>query len=134
MILYVGGMSQGKWRLVRERFGDECRVVDGSLSESAPGEGEILVIRHAERIISQDVIRDHELIKNKASGLAEQIASLEEKGGTVVVITRETGCGVVPVDEEELMRREAVGRFQTEIAGRSQEVIRVVCGIGTRLR
>ncbi len=133
MILYIGGRAQGKWKLVCSRFGEGCRVADGVMPDTPVKEGEVVILRHAERIIPTDRITDPEQTGVMAAELAERIASLEESGGTVVVVSQEMGCGVVPADERDILKREAVGRFQTEIAARSGEVIRVVCGIGVRL-
>ncbi len=133
MILYIGGRAQGKWKLVCGRFGEGCRVADGFIPDTPAEKGETLILRHAERLISADKVSDPEQIGVMAAELAERIAALEEPGGTVVVVSREMGCGVIPADEKDMMEREAAGRLQIEIAGRSEEVIRVVCGIGVRL-
>lgn len=51
-----------------------------------------------------------------------------------VVICREVGCGVVPVDREERERREALGRLCCQLARQAEAVWRVACGLGMRLK
>lgn len=58
---------------------------------------------------------------------------LKEKNPELVLVSTELGCGVVPVDKQDRLWREAVGRICTCIAAEADEVVRVVCGIGVRL-
>ena len=48
----------------------------------------------------------------------------------MVIVSDEVGYGVVPIDAFDRKYREAVGRVCTELAGYSQRVTRVACGIG----
>lgn len=65
---------------------------------------------------------------------AEEFAKLlKEKNPELVLVSTELGCGVVPMDKQDRLWREAVGRICTCIAAEAEEVVRVVCGIGTRL-
>lgn len=52
----------------------------------------------------------------------------------LIVVTAEIGYGLVPVDAFDRYYREAVGRICTELAGFSERVDRVLCGIGTRIK
>lgn len=51
-----------------------------------------------------------------------------------VVTAREIGSGVVPMEAEDRAWREAAGRALCVIASRADTVVRVVCGIGTRIK
>ena len=51
-----------------------------------------------------------------------------------VVAANEVGAGVVPMEKEERVFREAVGRVLCLIAERSETVVRCVCGIGVRIK
>ena len=51
-----------------------------------------------------------------------------------IIICDETGCGLVPVDAFEREYREAAGRICTVLAEHADEVYRVVCGIGMRIK
>ena len=51
-----------------------------------------------------------------------------------IIITTETGCGLVPVDKAERELREKNGRANCALAENAQSVYRVVCGIGQRIK
>ena len=51
-----------------------------------------------------------------------------------VIVANEVGAGVVPIRAEDRAFREAVGRALCIIAQEAETVIRVVCGIGTRIK
>ena len=66
---------------------------------------------------------------------AEAFAAwLAEKNPEILIVTNELGCGVVPMEKADRLWREAVGRVCTALAARSDEVVRVVCGIGVTLK
>ena len=51
-----------------------------------------------------------------------------------VVISTETGGGVVPVDAGERAAREAAGRLACLLAERADTVVRVLCGLPMALK
>lgn len=51
-----------------------------------------------------------------------------------VIVTDEIGSGIVPVSGEERYWREETGRICCCLAALSEQVWRVVCGIGTRIK
>lgn len=57
------------------------------------------------------------------SALADSLAKKE------VVIATEVGGGVVPMDRDQRMAREAAGRLTCQLAQRADTVIRVFCGL-----
>ena len=60
--------------------------------------------------------------------------ALYEKNPDIVIVSNELGYGIVPMEKKDRMWREAVGRICTALAARSDEVVRVVCGVGMRLK
>lgn len=52
----------------------------------------------------------------------------------IIIISDEIGCGVVPVDKFDREWREAVGRISCYLAEKAETVIRVVCGIGNKIK
>jgi hypothetical protein len=50
-----------------------------------------------------------------------------------IVICNDISCGVVPVDAVQRAWREAVGRALAALAHESDEVVRLFCGIPTRM-
>ena len=52
----------------------------------------------------------------------------------LIVLCDEVGSGVVPIDREERIWRETVGRLCCRMAEEADEVYRVFCGIPMRLK
>ena len=52
----------------------------------------------------------------------------------LVIISDEIGYGLVPVDVFEREYREKSGRVNCYLAEKADQVIRVVCGIGSRIK
>ncbi|MDO4614462.1 MAG: bifunctional adenosylcobinamide kinase/adenosylcobinamide-phosphate guanylyltransferase [Lachnospiraceae bacterium] len=106
MILITGGASSGKHAYAREHFPD------------------------------REVISDYEkLIREQMKKGIDPLQEAEKlSGGQLVVILAEIGSGLVPLDREERIYRETVGRCGCIIASHAEQVIRVTCGIGVRIR
>ena len=77
----------------------------------------------------------HEYIRNVKE---EQRAVLADKlihqNPEIVLVSDEIGYGLVPIDAADRCYREQVGRICTELAAFSDEVVRVVMGIGTKIK
>ena len=78
--------------------------------------------------ISQNV---WELIRENPAGHDELLASLRD---FPVVICDEVGSGIVPMERGEREARDACGRLCIALANEAESVIRMVCGIATRLK
>ena len=61
-------------------------------------------------------------------------SDLYEKNPELIVVTRELGCGMVPIDPQDRKYRETHGQICTELAKRADEVVRVICGVGMKLK
>lgn len=108
MILIVGGAYQGKTEYAREHFkGYEIKNCYHEVVRKQLAEG-----------------------KNPTEE-AEKYLEGREK---LVIISDETGYGLVPVDAFERKCREETGRVNCFLAGKAEKVIRVVCGIGTQIK
>lgn len=112
MILIIGGAGQGK--------------LDYVLSKTGFGEA--------------DVARDPEAAKKKPvfAGV-EHWPDLDEESllaanPDVILICREVGCGVVPVEAGERERREKVGRLCCRLAALAARVERIFCGMPMLLK
>lgn len=51
-----------------------------------------------------------------------------------IVICRELGCGIVPIDPADRLWRDLSGEACQFLAGHSREVYRVICGIPMKLK
>lgn len=108
MRLYIGGAFQGQEALARAEN---------------PGAA----------IISDFHARVREAVAGGEDAAAFARRVCEECPGAVIV-ANEVGCGVVPVDAGERACREAVGRALCAVAREAEQVTRVVCGIGVRIK
>ena len=112
MILVLGGIASGKRTYVRS-LGYAHDHMGSSLDCSAP------VVYGLE-----DILRDGPLTDDELGLLANKD----------VVVCREVGLGVVPIDARERAWRELVGRTCCQLAARADRVVRLVCGIPVVLR
>jgi len=126
MILVFGGAYQGKMAYVLDRFGlseeDVFRCRDTDVSTPAGRK----VIYELDKWILAQLRANRDITK----ALPEFI----EKNKDAIVICNDISCGVVPIDETARIWREAVGRSLAELSGISDEVVRLFCGIPTRLK
>ena len=51
-----------------------------------------------------------------------------------MIISEQIGCGIVPADAQERAIREKIGRMQIRLAETADEVVRVICGIGQKIK
>lgn len=124
MKLIVGGAYEGK-RSYAEKLYGICRWADGAvctMEDVYTCEG----VYHFEQLIRRLMKEGKDTI-----GLAGVIA---QKNPDIVVVSDEIGCGLVPVDVFDRAYREQTGRILTEMAALSEQVDRVICGIGTRIK
>lgn len=109
MKLYIGGAYQGQEELARQEN------PDGELFE-----------------------RFHETIREKVQQEGQDASAFAEKfcreHPDAVVVSDEVGSGVVPMEAEDRVFREAVGRVLCVIARNAEQVTRCVCGIGVRIK
>lgn len=108
MILVIGGAFQGKTEYVRENFGDSKKVIN-----------------HYHLKVKEQLHEGKDPLKEAEALLMEN--------KDCVIISDEIGYGLVPVDAFERQYREAAGRVNCYLAKRAEQVVRVVCGIGTRI-
>ena len=109
MVLIFGGAYQGKLAYAMEHFGAD--------------EADILKLdKWILELIGADM------------NVEEAVQNFIEGNPEAIVVCNDISCGVVPVDP--LMRkwREAVGRALAKISQNSSEVIRMFCGIPTRIK
>ncbi len=107
MILVVGGAFQGKHNFAENVLG----------------------------VLKERVFDDFHLkIKDAANGNVELFLKDIFEGGFEVIICDEVGCGIVPLEKSDREWREIVGRGLCLAAKNCDEVWRVQCGIGTRIK
>ena len=109
MILIFGGAYQGKLAYAQDRFSGETKIIND---------------------FDKWVL---ELVQTEKN-VEEAVRYFITKNADAVVICNDISCGVVPVDAVQRKWREAVGRSMAALAEASDEVIRLFCGIPTRVK
>lgn len=125
MTVIFGGAYQGKLSYALERFGlsddDICNCTD---SDTAQPCGKIIYEL------------DKWLLALVRAGLdtGGAVTRLALENPDAVIICNDISCGVVPEDPELRAWREAVGRALAALSRDAAEVIRLFCGIATRIK
>ena len=132
MKLVIGGRAQGKLNYVLQHMTDEnYQIYDGVF----PDEGELfnltrknewLIVNHFHKWVNK------ELKENRNP--EEELEAFLKKGVRFVVISDEIGNGIVPVDAFERDYRERTGKMLITLASQADEVVRVLCGIGQKIK
>ena len=125
MKLVIGGAFQGKYQYARQTFGSQEGWIDGDTCSW----NEIFECR--------GILHFHDYVQRRlragksVDGLAEELL---EKNPDICIVTNELGYGVVPADAFDRKYREATGRICEKLAAGSDEVHRVICGLGTVIK
>lgn len=132
MKLVIGGRAQGKLIYILQHMTDEnYQIYDGTF----PDEGEIsnlsrknklLIVNHFHKWVNK------QLEENRNP--EEELNAFLAKGVRCVIISDEIGNGIVPVDAFERDYRERTGRMLITLASQADEVVRVICGIGQKIK
>ena len=126
MKLIIGGAYQGKLDYACKTFHikkeDFCDGGSCGREEVFAGRG----IYHFHEYIRRCLEKGWDTDK-----LAER---MKQENPEMIVVSTELGCGVVPVEAFDREYRERVGRICTQLADDSEEVHRVVCGLGMVLK
>lgn len=135
MKLIIGGACQGKLTYAKETY----HITDGW------ADGRICSKKDLKSC--SGVYHFHEYIRRMAASEEKDAAlvSLEQQAGEfartlvkenpeIVIVTNELGYGIVPTEKADRIWRELTGRICTVLAAQADEVIRVVCGIGMKIK
>lgn len=127
MKLVIGGYAQGKLNYVRGKYDVEAgKIFDGEIPENIEEEQGTVVINHFHNWVRKNIAYD---------GCPEkEIFEFVEKYPNCVIISDEIGNGIVPVEAFEREYRERTGRILVHLAKKAEEVERVICGIGQKIK
>ena len=109
MKMIIGGYAQGKTEYARKNY----NAADSHIFR---------LNAEAERMLREGL------------DPSEELRAAVKKDPELIVITEETGRGVVPLEAAQRDFREKIGRLQIEAAEMADEVVHVVCGIGRRIK
>lgn len=119
MILITGGAYQGKTEYVRSSFPD-IPITEGAASS------------YDEAAKAKCINQYHTLIQRLHADSRDPIAWTEQlcaANPDCIIILDEIGCGIIPLERDERIRRELTGICGCIIARHSDTVIRLVCGV-----
>ena len=126
MILIFGGAYQGKLAYALERF----RAAKNDVFTCGPDDtglpGNRKIIYELDKWILALLKADIDV--DQAMG------RFIDGNKDAIVICNDISCGVVPVDPLLRRWREAAGRSMSMLSSASDEVIRLFCGIATRIK
>ena len=123
MILVFGGAYQGKTEYAIKQFG--CSTVC-DLSEGGEPDFTKEIITGIEAFASR--------LTAGGENPSEYFAAHRELWEDKVLVAADTSQGVVPMDKDVRAAREENGRLLTYLAGEAEEVHRIFCGIGKRIK
>jgi len=109
MKLVIGGANQGKREYAKERYGE------------------------SENFIADFHLTVLDLVKRGVDPV-EYISGRMAEYADKVIICDDIFCGIVPEDPLARKWRESLGRALAIIAKESDEVIRVFCGLGMKIK
>lgn len=125
MILIFGGSYQGKLEFTKETFGvTENDIFTCTVDSEIDWSKKVLYnldqafLRHVrEGKESRDVLKDH-------------LDQLKDK----ILIVNDISQGIVPMERENRDWREMTGRAMLYISKEADEVYRVFCGLGSKIK
>ena len=125
MKLIIGGYAQGKlnFALQKENM-EEWVILDGKIQdEQSPKK---VIVNHFHIWIKECLQR--------GGSPEEEVSAFLRQNEDCIIISDEIGNGIVPIDAFEREYRERTGRILVELAGKADEVVRVICGIGQKIK
>lgn len=111
MDLITGGFSQGKKAFCKKQF------------------GEAEIWEDFEKYVKESLTQGKDFKK-----IQDEVIERLKKSPDIKIISTETGCGIVPVEEFDRKWREVTGRLLCFLAEKAEGVYRVTCGIGVRIK
>lgn len=131
MILIIGGFAQGKLHYVKQNYvhcedGQEVAVLDGTLELPTETGALQVIVNHLHRYIWEQLRQGPD-----PEGMIENFG---KEHPDCILICDEIGNGIVPMEAEERTYRERTGRILEQLAAQADEVVRVVCGIGQKIK
>lgn len=124
MILVFGGACQGKLSWAVKTFG----LNSGDLKDCAQGfpKEKAPCLYHLEEVSLA--------YAEKGLDTVQFLEERQEIWHDSVLICRDIGCGVVPIDSLERLWREENGKMLRYLANQAERVSRIFCGLEARLK
>lgn len=123
MMLIIGGAYEGK-----TEYAEAVGISDICDGETAG----------FEEIKKYKCVKNYQMLVKRQleAGLdpLNEVDKLLDECPDIVIISTETGCGIVPIEKSERIWRETVGKVCCFIAAKSEKVVRISCGIASVIK
>jgi len=126
MVLIIGGVYQGKLDYAISNLGISHKDVHFCSEDNAALPNGHKVVNDFEKWILA-LVRQNE-------DVAHHVREFTYNNNDTIVIVNDISCGVVPMDTIMRKWREEASRAAGKVANASTEVVRLYCGIATRLK
>lgn len=127
MKLVIGGYAQGKLDYVLEKYHLERDTVwDSVIPEKELPQEKTVVVNHIHNWIRSRML--------EGGCPEEEILSFLEQCPKCIMISDEIGNGIVPMEAFEREYRERTGKILVRLGAKAEEVERVICGIGQKIK
>lgn len=126
MILIFGGSYQGKLAYTLERFDlAECDIYRCREDDPAIPKGKKVIYEIDKWLLG--------LLKAQAD-TKQPLRQFIEANTEAIVICNDISCGIVPAEAILRQWREAVGYTMAELSRSAHEVVRLYCGLPTKIK
>ena len=130
MKLVIGGTAQGKLEYVLLKYElQKNKVWDGCIpnnTDDIERKEKPVIINHFHLWVKSRMI---------SGGCPEdESMSFLDCNEDCIIICEEIGNGIIPIEPFEREYRERVGRILVQLAKRAEEVERIICGIGQKIK
>lgn len=93
-----------------------------------------LTLYFSNYLFAHDGEDDEAIIDGALAELTAVMAAFRRAGVTVIFVTNELGCGIVPMEHVSRLYRDLIGKINQAAAAEADEVYVSVCGITTELK
>lgn len=121
--MITGGAYQGKRKYAEKNYKlSETDMINGKNCELS-------------ELLTAKCVYNFQFLVKRFEDIAEYLKNiLMINNPDIIIITDEIGAGIIPADKSERLWRERVGKVCCLLAEKSDEVIRVNCGIGIKIK
>ena len=133
----IDGMDLPEKDIIQDNFGDYLNfVVAYALSEQIKSftQNMFLIINNYHLIVKNFILRNHRQINEEENVTLKMDEISNLAPGKIIIISDEIGNGIVPLEKQDRIYRELVGRSLVQIAKDSDSVERIICGIPQQLK
>ena len=117
MIMIIGGRTQGKKEYAESHYKDAKKHMI-MLNEMA----------------KENFLKSYDDGLKLFDELPKAVIEAINNDPDCIIITDEVGCGLIPNDSYERALRDYIGRIQIKLAKKADEVIKVTCSLGMKIK